>query len=97
MIDDEHLTVPLPMSREQLANLVRGDIQRMHDDDGLASWLPEVAADIHNVEVGIWRCAQGGDDSLWESPFDWRPECVCCGCKAFLVEVVGCFDFSVYV
>jgi hypothetical protein len=94
---DNDLTVPTPMSRAQLENLVRGNVQRMADDDDLSSWLTDVAVDVHNVEVGIWRCAQGGDDSLWESPFDWKPECGCCGCKAFLVEVVGTFDYSLSV
>jgi hypothetical protein len=104
----------LSMSREQLANLVRGDVQRMHNDNELGSWLPDVASDVQNVEVGIWRCVQGGESrccagpgcdcgeccengELWESPLAWEPECGWCGRKAFLVEFVGTFDYSLSV
>lgn len=92
------------MSPNQFENLTRANIERMGDDDGLDEWLPDVADDVTTVEVGIWRCAYNNpelDDDilcdnaeLWESPFDWEPECGWCGRKAFLVEYVGRFDFE---
>jgi hypothetical protein len=96
MIDDDLLTVPLPMSREQLANLVRGNVERLTDDE-LGSWLPDVVDDIRSVEVGLWRCGCCDNPTLWESPFDWEPECGWCRRKALLVEVVGTFDYSLSV
>ena len=97
------------MSRGQLENLVRDNIERISDDQVLDDWLPHVAADIRAVEVGVWRCLSGkvtcpegecGDcdccenAELWESPLDWEPECGHCGRKALLVEIVGRFDFA---
>jgi hypothetical protein len=100
----------LTMSKAQLENLVTENVKRMDDDHDLNEWLPGVAANVRGVEVGVWRCPSGettcvegccGGDGceccdnagLWESPLDWEPECRC-GRKAFLVEVVGCFDYS---
>lgn len=97
------------MSRGQLENLVRENIERMSDEQGLDEWLPHVVADITSVEVGLWRCPSGevtcpegacgdcdccGNTTLWQSPLDWAPECGWCGRKALLVEVVGRFDFE---
>jgi hypothetical protein len=99
----------LTMSKAQLENLVTENVERMADDHGLNEWLLGVATDVRSVEVGIWRCPSGeitcaegccGDEceccdnaGLWESPLDWESECGC-GRKAFLVEVVGRFDYS---
>jgi hypothetical protein len=97
-----------PMSHEQLENLVRDRIERLTDDSDL-SWLRDVADDLSNVEIGVWRCPSGeitcaegacGDCdccnnvTLWESPLDWEPECGWCGRKALLVEIVGCLDYA---
>jgi hypothetical protein len=101
------------MSHEQLENLVRENIERMADDGYLAAWLSEVAADVSNVTVGVWRCPSGeigcaegacGDDcaccensALWESPLDWSPTCMYCERPALLVEIAGRFDYSPFV
>jgi hypothetical protein len=102
------LAVPLSMSRTQLKNLVTENVERMHEH-GLSDWLPQVVADVQNVEVGVWRCPSGeitcaegecGEcdccdyAGLWESPFDWKVECLGCGQPALLVEYVGVFDYS---
>jgi hypothetical protein len=99
--------VPAAMSPEQTANLVRENVERLTDDEGLGSWLPEVVADVSSVEVGILRCPAGSfceNADLWETALnpspeygEWAPECICCNRKGVLVEVLGCFDFSVYV
>jgi hypothetical protein len=98
----------LTMSKAQLENLVTDNVERMHDH-GLSDWLPQVAADVCNVEIGIWRCPSGeitcaegmcGDceccsnSNLWESPSDWQPQCSVCNRPALLVEYVGRFDYS---
>jgi hypothetical protein len=101
----QHMT----MSKAQLENLVTENVERIDDDHGLNEWLPGVATDVRSVEVGVWRCPSGDvlcaegmcsdecgcceNAGLWESPLDCEPECHC-GRKAFLVEVVGCFDYS---
>lgn len=33
----------------------------MHEH-GLSDWLPQAAPDVSNVEVGIFRCVQGGEN-----------------------------------
>jgi hypothetical protein len=101
----------LTMSKAQLKNLVTDRVERMHDH-GLSDWLPNVVSDVSNVEVGVWRCPVGevtcpegccGDcgccenAGLWESPFDWQPQCVYCNRPALLVEHVGTFDYSMLV
>jgi hypothetical protein len=53
------VNVRTSMSKAQLENLARDKIERIADSD--SSWLRDVAADVHNVEVGIWRCVQGGE------------------------------------
>jgi hypothetical protein len=89
------------MSREQLENFAFGRADRLSDDRELWDWLPHVAQDVSDVEVGLWRCAHGDEgeescwnDTLWESPFDWSPRCGWCGRKAALVEYVGSFNFA---
>jgi hypothetical protein len=105
----EHMT----MSKAQLENLVRNNVERMEEDHGLNEWLPGVATDVHSVEVGVWRCPSGdvlcaegmcsdecdccGNAGLWESPFDWQPQCSGCNRPALLVEHVGTFDYSMLV
>lgn len=49
----------LTMSKAQLENLVTENVARMADDHGLNEWLPGVATDVQNVEVGIWLCPSG--------------------------------------
>jgi hypothetical protein len=97
-----------PMSAAQLENLVRERIERIADDSD-SSWLRDVADDLGDVTVGIWRCPSGeitcaegacGDCdccdnvTLWESPLDWEPKCMYCGRPALLVEIAGRFDYT---
>jgi hypothetical protein len=97
------------ISKAQLENLVRDRIERMADDSDL-SWLRDVADDLSNVDVGVWRCPSGevgcaegmcDDDcnccenaELWESPLEWEPKCMYCGRPALLVEIAGRFDYT---
>jgi hypothetical protein len=106
------------MSNAQLRNIAIENIERMADDHGLDEWLPGVVSDVSRVEVGVWRCVQGGENrcndhdhpgpecycehcctngELYESPLngnDWEPECLECGRKCLLVEIVGVIDYS---
>jgi hypothetical protein len=102
----QHMT----MNKTQLENLATENIERIKDDHGLATWLPEVAADVRSVEVGVWRCPSGKVNcaegmctdecgccekvALWESPLGWAPVCPGCGRKAFLLETVSLVDYS---
>jgi hypothetical protein len=63
------------MSREQLENLVRERIERMADDTELGSWLPDVVDDLSSVQVGIFRCVQGGESRCCAGP-----DCDCDEC-----------------
>jgi hypothetical protein len=102
----------LTISTAQLENLVRNNVERLEDDHELNEWLPNVVADVQSVDVGLWRCPSGeitcaegccGDceccdhTALWESPFDWQPQCSWCNRPALLVEYVGRFDYSMLV
>jgi hypothetical protein len=95
--------IPPSLNRAQLQNLVTENVERMEDDRGLDSWLPNVVSDVSKVTVGIWACPSGEcdcctNDKLWESPVlpsdEWAPECLYCERKALLVEVVGVIDYS---
>jgi hypothetical protein len=110
------MVVPLGPSKAQLRNLATENVKRMADAKHLDEWLPGTVSDVSRVEVGVFRCVQGGEnrcndgpecwcdkcctnDELWESPLNgdlmaWEPECLGCGRKALLVEVVGVIDYT---
>jgi hypothetical protein len=69
--------------------------------------VSQVEVGVWRCQSGEVTCDEGccgdcdccGNAGLWESPLNadlmaWEPQCGECGRKAFLVEVVGCFDYS---
>jgi len=73
------MVVPLGPRRTQLENLVRNNVARMADAKHLNEWLPGTVSDVSRVEVGIWRCVQGGENRCndHDNP---GPECWCDKC-----------------
>jgi hypothetical protein len=73
----------------------------------VVSDVSRVEVGVWRCPVGEVTCPEGGcggsdcecceQSDLWESPLngnDWEPECMYCGRKALLVEVVGVIDYS---
>ncbi|HCG02538.1 MAG TPA: hypothetical protein DEV93_18595 [Chloroflexi bacterium] len=73
------MVVPLGPSKAQLRNLATENIERMEDEPGLLSgphaWLPEVVKDLSHVEVGVFRCVQGGENRCNPGPECWCDKC----------------------
>jgi hypothetical protein len=54
------------------------NIERMADH-GLTDWLPGVVSDVSRVEIGVFRCVQGGENRCNDHDHP-GPECWCDKC-----------------